>query len=163
VHGANRLASTSLLEGLTWGYYAAQSIREKLASPSSSASASVHRAFSSLGAGMGSYPDAIVGSIPDWKAPGRQNLEDPALILQDWTIIQHTTWNYVGIVRTVERLKRAVADMQHLGNRLTKYYHESTISKSIVELFHGQQMAAIVANAAIRNPRSIGAHLRRDS
>jgi L-aspartate oxidase len=52
--------------------------------------------------------------------------------------------------------------MHHLGTRLTKYYHESMISKSIVELFHGQQMATIVANAAIRNPRSIGAHFRKD-
>jgi L-aspartate oxidase len=162
LHGANRLASTSLLEGLTWGYYAAQSIREKLTRPASSASPAAHRAFSSLRPGTGTFPDAIVTTIPDWKPPGKQNLEDPALILQDWTIIQHTMWNYVGIVRTYERLKRALADMQHLGNRLTKYYHESTISKSIVELFHGQQMASIVATAAIRNPRSIGAHFRKD-
>ena len=89
-------------------------------------------------------------------------MEDPALILQDWTTIQHTLWNYVGIVRTYERLKRAVADMRELGSRLTKYYHESTISKSIVELFHGQQMAAIVATSALRNPVSRGAHFRRD-
>jgi L-aspartate oxidase len=52
--------------------------------------------------------------------------------------------------------------MQHLGTRLTKFYHESTITRSIVELFHGQQMAAIVARAAIRNPRSIGAHFRKE-
>ncbi|HEV7766819.1 MAG TPA: L-aspartate oxidase [Thermoanaerobaculia bacterium] len=162
VHGANRLASTSLLEGLTWGYYAAQSIKEKLTRPASSASASAHRAFSSLQPGTGTFPDSIVSTIPDWQPPGKQNLEDPALILQDWTIIQHTMWNYVGIVRTYERLKRALADMQHLGSRLTKYYHESTISKSIVELFHGQQMASIVATAAIRNPKSIGAHFRKD-
>ena len=162
VHGANRLASTSLLEGLTWGYYAAQSILAKLNGASSNASPAVHRAFSSLPPGTGVFPDSIISAIPDWQPPGRQNLEDPALILQDWTIIQHTMWNYVGIVRTYERLKRALADMQHLGNRLTKYYHESTISKSIVELFHGQQMASIVATAAIRNPRSIGAHFRKD-
>lgn len=162
VHGANRLASTSLLEGLTWGFYAAQSIKEKLTRPASSASASAHRAFSSLQPGTGTFPDSIVSTIPDWQPPGKQNLEDPALILQDWTIIQHTMWNYVGIVRTYERLKRALADMQHLGSRLTKYYHESTISKSIVELFHGQQMASIVATAAIRNPKSIGAHFRKD-
>jgi L-aspartate oxidase len=140
VHGGNRLASTSLLEGLTWGYFAAVSIREKFAS----------------------IPDPLLQSIPDWKPPGTRNVEDPALILQDWTTIQHTTWNYVGIVRTYERLKRAVADMRELGNRLTKFYHESTISKNIVELFHGQQMAAIVAEAAIRNPVSRGAHFRRD-
>ena len=155
-------ASTSLLEGLTWGYYAAQSIRQKMAAPASSASPSVHRAQSSLPAGSGTIADTILGTVPDWRPPGNQNLEDPALILQDWTIIQHTMWNYVGIVRTYERLKRALADMQHLGNRLTKYYHESMISKSIVELFHGQQMASIVASAAIRNPRSKGAHFRKD-
>jgi L-aspartate oxidase len=161
LHGANRLASTSLLEGLTWGYYAAQSIREKLAAPTTSASTAAHRAYSSLKPGSGPFPQALTSTIPDWQAPGRQNLEDPALILQDWTTLQHTMWNYVGIVRTYERLKRAVADMQHLGNRMTKYYHESTISPSIVELFHGQQMAAIVASAALRNPHSIGAHFRK--
>src|SRR5687768_15820577 len=162
LHGANRLASTSLLEGLTWGYYAAHSILAKLTAASSAASPSVHRAFSSLVAGSGSVPDSLLHSIPDWKPPGTENLEDPALILQDWTTIQNTMWNYVGIIRTYERLKRAMADVKHLGDRLTKYYHESTISKSIVELFHGQQMAAIVSDAAIRNSRSIGAHFRAD-
>jgi L-aspartate oxidase len=140
VHGGNRLASTSLLEGLTWGYYAAVSIRNK----------------------YNDFNDHLLQSIPDWQPPGRQNMEDPALILQDWTTIQNTMWNYVGIVRTYERLKRAVADMRELGNRLTKFYHESMISKSIVELFHGQQMAAIVSDAAIKNPVSRGAHFRRD-
>ncbi len=143
LHGANRLASTSLLEGLTWGYYAAVSIRTKLT-------------------GGGQIRPATVDSIPDWRAAGTLDVEDPALILQDWTTIQHTMWNYVGIVRTYERLKRAVADMRELGNRLTKFYHEATISKPIVELFHGQQCAAIIASAALRDPVSRGAHFRRD-
>lgn len=162
LHGANRLASTSLLEGLTWGYYAAQSIRAKLTAATTDASPAVKRAFSSLPPGTGSVPDPLLQSIPDWKPSGSENLEDPALILQDWTSIQHTMWNYVGIIRTYERLKRAMADIKHLGDRLTKYYHESTISKSIVELFHGQQMAVLVADAAIKNARSIGAHFRAD-
>lgn len=162
LHGANRLASTSLLEGLTWGYYAAQSIRQRMEASASRATPAVQRAHSSLPPATGAIPDSVLTTVPDWKAPGTENLEDPALILQDWTTIQNTMWNYVGIVRSYERLKRALADMQHLGNRLTKYYHESTISKSIVELFHGQQMGAIVANAAIRNPRSTGAHFRKD-
>src|SRR5438874_9016044 len=137
VHGANRLASTSLLEGLTWGYYAARSIQQKLES-----TAPPH----SSRAGIGSLARSLLKSIPDWQPPGNENLEDPALILQDWTTIQHTMWNYVGIVRTYERLKRALADMNALGNRLTKYYHESGISKAIVELVHGQQTSAIVAD-----------------
>jgi L-aspartate oxidase len=153
VHGANRLASTSLLEGLTWGFYAARSIQQRFES-----TAPPH----STRAGIGSLSQPLLQSIPDWQPPGNQNLEDPALILQDWTTIQHTMWNYVGIVRTYERLKRALADMNALGNRLTKYYHESTISKAIVELFHGQQMSSIVAEAALRNPQSRGAHFRKD-
>jgi L-aspartate oxidase len=153
LHGGNRLASTSLLEGLTWGYYAAVSIREKY---------QASRDAAARNPGRGEINPELVQTIPDWKQPGSENMEDPALILQDWTTIQHTMWNYVGIVRTYERLKRAVADMRELGNRLTKYYHESTISKAIVELFHGQQMANIVADAALKNPVSRGAHFRRD-
>ncbi len=177
VHGANRLASTSLLEGLTWGSFAAASIRARLDSATTPVEAAtspglkrarftdapaVRRSFSSRPPGISSIDDSLLQSIPDWKQPGRMNMEDPALILQDWTTIQNTMWNYVGIVRTYERLKRSVADMRGLGNRLGKYYHESTISKAIVELFHGQQMAMIVANAAIKNPESRGAHFRRD-
>ena len=177
LHGGNRLASTSLLEGLTWGYFAAVSIREKYESsttPVESATGpvprrarlgdapAVRRSYGSRPPGIGSIDDALLLSIPDWRPPGNENMEDPALILQDWTTIQHTMWNYVGIVRTYERLKRAVADMRELGSRLTKYYHESTISKPILELFHGQQMAMIVANSALRNPVSRGAHFRRD-
>ncbi|MFN2442867.1 MAG: L-aspartate oxidase [Thermoanaerobaculia bacterium] len=168
VHGANRLASTSLLEGLTWGYYAAISIGEKLATPTatpagtSSGAPAVRRAYSSRETGIGPLPTAFLSSIPDWQPPGTEEMEDPALILQDWTTIQHTMWNYVGIVRTYERLERAAADMSELGHRLTRYYHQARISKEIIELFHGQNMATIVANAAIRNPVSRGAHFRKD-
>ncbi|MGH9457560.1 MAG: L-aspartate oxidase [Thermoanaerobaculia bacterium] len=149
VHGANRLASTSLLEGLTWGFFAAASIHEKLRAPSAAP------------AGRGAVDERIFGSIPDWNPAGNVNMEDPALILQDWTTIQHTMWNYVGIVRTVERLERAVADMRDLGSRLTKYYHEAAMSRDIVELFHGQNIAWIIANVAMKNPVSRGAHFRK--
>lgn len=174
VHGANRLASTSLLEGLTWGFFAAASIRGMLNGddtsdprprrrvPASGSSAAVIRAYSSHEPGRGAIPQAILATIPDWQLPGRENREDPALILQDWTTMQNTMWNYVGIVRTRERLKRSVADMRELGHRLTKFYHESTISKEIIELFHGQNMSAIIAAAALRNPVSRGAHFRKD-
>jgi len=171
-HGANRLASTSLLEGLTWGYHAARSIVKKLESattPQEGAAAagrtrgtkapSVRR---SSRPGRGIVPATMLATIPDWKQPGTTSREDPALILQDWTTIQHTMWNYVGIVRTRERLKRAVVDMRELGNRLTKFYQESPISKDLIELFHGQYMASMIASAALKNPLSRGAHFRKD-
>lgn len=165
VHGANRLASTSLLEGLTWGYNAALSIRGRLehagprAGSDGAKSPSVRR---SPQAGLGIVAPSRIQSIPDWKQPGSMSREDPALILQDWTTIQHTMWNYVGIVRTFERLKRASADMRELGHRLAKFYHESTISKDIIELFHGQYMAALIADSALKNPESRGAHFRKE-
>lgn len=173
VHGANRLASTSLLEGLTWGFFAAAAIHQQLDGiavggsarrrvPEGSSSAAVVRAYSSHEPGRGSIPSKILATIPDWHTPGTENREDPALILQDWTTIQHTMWNYVGIVRTRERLERAATDMRELGSRLTKFYHAATISREIIELFHGQNMGSIIAAAALRNPVSRGAHFRRD-
>lgn len=177
VHGANRLASTSLLEGVTWGYFAAASISQKLETSTtpveSTASASrisseapgaaaVRRALSSRPPGTGALAEVILRTIPDWKQPV-DSVEDPALILQDWATIEHTMWNYVGIVRTFERLDRAVADMQALGQRLTKFYHSTAMSREIVELFHGQNMAAIVAAAALKNPVSRGVHFRKDA
>jgi L-aspartate oxidase len=173
VHGANRLASTSLLEGLSWGSFAAASIqrrllneespgRRKKSTRSSTKGPLIKRAHSSRLSGIGSVDQAVLKAIPDWKPTGKQQLEDPALLLQDWTTIKHTMWNYVGIVRTSERLKRAVADMRELGARLTRFYHEAAISKSLVELFHGQHIASVIANAAIKNRKSRGAHYRKD-
>ncbi|MBW3564935.1 MAG: FAD-dependent oxidoreductase [Acidobacteria bacterium] len=177
LHGANRLASTSLLEGLTWGFFAAQSIRSRLTGPvertmskskrpqrlEARASAAVRRARSSRPPGAGPLERSMYNSMPDWVQPQGESLEDPALILQDWTTLQNTMWNYVGIIRSGERLERAMADIQHLGDRLAKFYRETSITREILELFHGQRAAAIVAAAAIRNPTSRGAHYRKDS
>lgn len=142
VHGANRLASTSLLEGVTWGYHAAHSIAERL---------KAGRAF----------PASVFKAIPDWRSPGHATNEDPALIQQDWTTIRNTMWNYVGIVRTGERLGRAVADIRDLQKRLLRFYHETRISKAIVDLFHGVHASLLIAQAAVKNTDSRGCHYRK--
>ncbi len=138
VHGANRLASTSLLEGLTFGLAAGR-----------------HAAQRSLAEPL---PADLMGAVPDWEpVPGPSN-EDPALIAQDWSAIRHTMWNYVGIVRTRERLERAVADLRHQLVRLTQFYRTTPISASLVDLFHGCLAAGLIAEAARRNPTSVGCH-----
>jgi L-aspartate oxidase len=142
VHGANRLASTSLLEGLVWGHHAGLSIAERLRSGHP-------------------LPRAAFRSIPDWKSPGNALNEDPALIQQDWATIRNTMWNYVGIVRTTERLARAVADIRDLEKRLQRFYHETKISKEIVDLFHGVHASWLIAQAAFKNPVSRGCHYRK--
>jgi L-aspartate oxidase len=138
VHGANRLASTSLLEGLTFGLAAGRDAVDRVAE----------------------YPldDDLCGAIEDWEPiPGPSN-EDPALIAQDWSAIRHTMWNYVGIVRTHERLERAVADLRHQLVRLTTFYRTTPITAALVDLFHGCTTAGLIAAAAQRNTTSVGCH-----
>jgi L-aspartate oxidase len=139
VHGANRLASTSLLEGLTWGVSAGEAIAARLARGQKASK-------------------RLLDSIPDWKPSGTEANEDPALIVQDWNAIRSTMWNYVGIVRTRERLERAQAEMLDLGRRLSQFYHRARLTRRIVELFQGNLAAQLVASAALRSPRSLGCH-----
>jgi L-aspartate oxidase len=138
VHGANRLASTSLLEGLTFGLAAGRE-----------AAGSARRNV---------LARELAGAIPDWEPVPGPSMEDPALIAQDWSAIRHTMWNYVGIVRTRERLERAVADLRHQLVRLTAFYRTTPISAALVDLFHGCTAAGLIAAAAQRNPTSVGCH-----
>jgi L-aspartate oxidase len=142
VHGANRLASTSLLEGLVWGTHAARSIAERL------------RKGETL-------PRSLFSAIPDWKSPGDALNEDPALLAQDWATIRSTMWNYVGIVRTKARLARAVADLRDLEKRILRFYQVTKVSKAIVDLFHGVRAASLIAQSAFKNPVSRGCHYRK--
>ena len=142
VHGANRLASTSLLEGLVWGDAAGRSIAARL----------------KKGEKLG--PEAF-RAIPDWQSPGETQNEDPALLQQDWATIRNTLWNYVGIVRTTARLARAVADLRDLEKRILRFYQVTKISKDIVDLTHGIHAAHLIATAAFRNPESRGCHYRK--
>jgi L-aspartate oxidase len=141
VHGANRLASTSLLEGLLWGKSAARSILKRTKARNALSRKLMH-------------------SMPDWANPGNEDNEDPALIAQDWANLKHTMWNYVGIVRTTSRLKRANEDLQNLNKRLYEFYRNTPISKPLIDLFHGCQAAMIITRAALRNTKSQGCHYR---
>ncbi|WP_027183047.1 L-aspartate oxidase [Desulfovibrio inopinatus] len=139
VHGANRLASTSLLEGVLWGKSAGESIlgllkRRKQADK------------------------RLVQSIPDWSSPGHDRNEDPALIAQDWATIRSTMWNYAGITRTDQRLQRAVSDLKSLNAHLVEFYKRTPMSKPLIELFHGSYSAYLVAVSAARNKQNIGCH-----
>jgi L-aspartate oxidase len=142
VHGANRLASTSLLEGLVWGHHAALSIAERLKSGRP-------------------LPSKAFKAIPDWQPPGNARNEDPALIQQDWATVRNTMWNYVGIVRTTERLARAVADIRDLEKRVQRFYQVTRISKEIVDLTHGVHASHLIAQSAFKNPVSRGCHYRK--
>ena len=140
VHGANRLASTSLLEGLVWGTRSAKHI-------------------------VAHFDPEIpceISEIHDWYYPENEEDVDPALILQDWVSIRTTLWNYVGIVRTTKRLERARADLDYLRHRVEKFYKEAKIDPLVVGLKHGIQVAWLIMYAALSNPESRGSHYITD-
>ena len=141
LHGANRLASTSLLEGLTFG-------------------ASCGDTLVSLSSTNHELPKDLRDSIPDWKHEGDEHADDPALVAQDWANIRNTMWNYVGITRTKARLRRAFEDMRILVRHIQDFYKRTHISPRLVQLFHGSQAAYAITQAAMRNTTSLGCHHR---
>lgn len=145
VHGANRLASTSLLEGMLWGYETANDIATRIANKKSR------------------LTKKLADSIPCWESPGNIENEDPALIAQDWATIRNTMWNYVGIARSKYRLGRAFTDLRTLSKNLQDFYKKTPVSKPLIDLFHGCQTAYIITLAALRNRETRGCHYRADS
>ena len=137
VHGANRLASTSLLEGLVFANRCAENILGKIDN-------------SKL---------VLKRDIKQWIYTGNQ-IVDLALVRQDWMSLKSIMWNYVGIVRTEERLERAVLDLNYLKHRIEKFYCNVYLSKDLLELRNGIQTALIVAEAAKQNKESKGCHYR---
>lgn len=142
VHGANRLASVSLLEGLVWGVKAAEDILETI---------------------DGERMPYVITETPAWKYPHPQEKLDPALVWQDLVTVRYTMWNYSGIIRTTKRLERARSDLDYLRHRIIKFYRKTEITNSIIDLRDCVQTALLVVDAALRNKTSRGAHYIEDS
>lgn len=140
LHGANRLASTSLLEGLVFGTRAAGDIarREYQLKPS------------------------LADSIPDWVYPKKETAFDPLLIHHDLLNIQTTMWNYVGILRNRKRLNRALADLNYYSHRIEEFYKEARASRNIIQLRNAVLTSTIITRAARANPVSRGCHFRQN-
>ncbi len=136
VHGANRLASTSLLEGLLWGWRAGQ------------AAAREAREATRLPA------------VPAWK-PEHEPV-DPALIAQDFMVVRHTMWNYVGLLRSEKRLGRAGRILSELRVEIEDFYRRGTMSDALLGLRNGIQTALAIHRAASDNHVSRGCHYRED-
>lgn len=143
LHGANRLASTSLLEGLVWGCSAGADIARRVSSKHC-------------------LSQRLRNAIPDWESVGDEHNDDPALVTQDWTSIRSTMWNYVGISRSTARLQRAFEDLRDLSRHIHDFYKRTRLSRRLVDLFHGSYTAYVITQAALRNKNSLGCHHRVD-
>jgi L-aspartate oxidase len=140
VHGANRLASTSLLEGLVWGHRAGRDIAAR---------------------------DDLVpvdkNEVPPWEDVGNNALADPVLVYRDRRTIQHIMWLYVGLARNTRRLARALRDLNHLWEAIDHFYQTTRLSDSLIGLRSMAQTAWVVTRAAWHNRQSRGAHFREDA
>jgi L-aspartate oxidase len=144
LHGANRLASTSLLEGLVWGNRAALDIESRLSSDSLPAS-------------------PPLDEVPPWDESGLTEDSDPALIQGDMQTIQNIMWHYVGLIRSSDRLSRAIRELRHLQNEIETFYSVTRLSDGLIGLRNAVEVALIVAQAARHNRQSRGCHYRVDA
>jgi L-aspartate oxidase len=139
VHGANRLASTSLLEGLLWGDRAGCDIVGR----------------SDLRVVSGS-------EVPPWEHV-EGTTADPVLVHRDLRTIQHIMWYYVGLARSSRRLGRALRDLTHLWESIDDFYRATRLNDDLIGLRNSAQAAWVVTRAAWHNRQSRGAHFRVDA
>lgn len=137
LHGANRLASTSLLEGVVWG----------------------NRTSEHILCSMKEHPQPKTEDIPPWIETGTF-LPDTALISQDMSVIKHIMWNYTGLIRTTERLQRALRELRHLESEIERFYRAAKLNDDIIGLRNAVRAAIIVTLAAWENKSSVGCHYR---
>lgn len=136
LHGANRLASTSLLEGVVWGKFCADFLFENIKDKK----------------------NIYFPPVDEWSM-GKEK-EDSVLIQQDWLTIQETMWNYVGLYRDTKRLSRALLMLRQLHDQILSFYENTQLSPSLLGLRNGIQTSLLITQGAIRNKTSLGCHYR---
>jgi L-aspartate oxidase len=140
LHGANRLASNSLLEGLVFG----------------------HRAVSVCAEEVKAHQPPPAASIPEWD-PGRAVTSDERVVIsQNWDEIRRLMWNYVGIVRTGKRLARARRRLDLLRDEIRQYYWDYQVTRDVVELRNIADVAHLIVECAMRRKESRGLHYTLD-
>ncbi len=139
LHGANRLASNSLAEGLVFAKMAAQSIEK-------------------------AFPHATEteNEIRPWDCTGITDPAEKVLISHDWDELRRVMWDYVGIVRTNERLKRARQRLRNLYKEIDEYYHQHTVTSDLLELRNLVMVAELMVMSAQRRKESRGLHFNLD-
>ena len=138
VHGANRLASTSLLEGLVWGRTVGEQVTARMATDA----------------------DYRMPEVAEWQH--ESSIVDPALIRQDWATIKNTMWNYVGVARSYRNMRRARRILRELQLEFDDFYRRAELTDEMVGLRNGLQTALAVLYGAMENRHSCGAHFRID-
>lgn len=140
LHGANRLASNSLLECLVLGRAAARDIAQALQDGG----------------------EATIADVPAWDESRVTDADEEVVIAHNWDELRRFMWNYVSIVRTDKRLERAQHRIRLLKEEIDEYYANFRISRDLLELRNLVDVASLIVNSALTRKESRGLHFSQD-
>ena len=87
---------------------------------------------------------------------------ESSFLKQDWITIKHTMWNYVGLIKSEARLRRAEGILRELSHGIEVFYRRASLTDALVGLRHASLVALLIVDACKRNPRSQGCYLREE-
>ncbi|MGC9022671.1 MAG: L-aspartate oxidase, partial [Dissulfurimicrobium sp.] len=141
LHGANRLASNSLLEGLVMS----------------------HQAFLRISATFQTLKKMDSISVPPWDPGGAVDMDEAILVSHNWDEIRRLMWNYVGIVRSAKRLRLAGQRIKPILREINQHYWDYILTSDFVELRNIAQVADLIIMAASARFESRGGHFILDN
>ncbi|HKS93502.1 MAG TPA: L-aspartate oxidase [Gammaproteobacteria bacterium] len=137
LHGANRMASNSLLECIVFGAAAAADI-------------------------TAARPSDPPGKLPKWDESRVTDSDEEVVVSHNWSELRHFMWDYVGIVRTDKRLQRALSRTELLLHEIAEYYGNFRITGDLIELRNLEQVARLIILSAMSRKESRGLHYTLD-
>ena len=140
LHGANRLASNSLLEGMVFG----------------------HRAALRLGQQIAELRQTPLLDVPAWQIGDAVPSGEEVIVSHDWDELRRTMWNYVGIVRSNARLRRAERRIALLQEEIREYYWKHLVTRDLLELRNIATVAELIVASAASRHESRGLHTTTD-
>jgi len=142
LHGANRLASNSLLECVVVAHRAVELLQHKMP--------------------VGTTNNQSY-NIPVWQSGDAQSLDELVVIYHNWDEIRRLMWDYVSIVRTGKRLQRAAARLRNLKREVQEFFWNFRVTSEVLELRNLVETASLIVDCAIRRHESRGLHYTLDA